>query len=154
HLLEKKVLAVCASNSCCSTTLGGPLLPLRSGEYAMMVKHRADIRIARISPSNSGRIRDHRHNLFADAGRIFRKLNLVAVALAQLATMRTRQTRCGGQLGLRFRKNRTIEVVEAPGHFSAQFDVRNLILPDRNLIGLVYQDIGGLQQRISKESVS
>src|SRR5690606_14817630 len=66
HLLEKKVLAVCASNSCCSTTLGGPLLPLRSGEYAMMVKHRADIRIARISPSNSGRIRDHRHNLFAD----------------------------------------------------------------------------------------
>jgi len=44
-------------------------------------------------------------------------------------------------------------MVEAASDFARQFDVRNLVLADRHETGLVHEDIGALQQRVTEEAV-
>jgi hypothetical protein len=46
-----------------------------------------------------------------------------------------------------------VQVVEAARHFTREFDVRRLVLAHRHVVGLVDQDVGGLQQRVAQEAV-
>jgi hypothetical protein len=48
---------------------------------------------------------------------------------------------------------RFVEIVEPAGDFSCQFDMGELILTDRNAVGAVDDNIGGLQDRIAQESI-
>ena len=46
-----------------------------------------------------------------------------------------------------------IELVEPARHLARQFHVRHLVLPHRNKVRQVHQDVGRLQQRVSEKSV-
>ncbi len=47
----------------------------------------------------------------------------------------------------------TVHVVEAASQFAGEFDVWNLVLTDRHLVGAVDQDVGAHQQRIAEEAI-
>ena len=46
-----------------------------------------------------------------------------------------------------------VEVVEAAHDLAGQLDVRRLVLAHRHRVGLVDDDVGGLQQRVAEEAV-
>ena len=58
-----------------------------------------------------------------------------------------------GEAGLGFRENLAESIVEAAHNLPGQFQVGNLVLPHRHCIGLIKDNIGGLQYGISHQSV-
>ena len=46
-----------------------------------------------------------------------------------------------------------VEMVKATCHFTGQFDMRHLIFTDRDMLGVIHQNIGRLQQRIAQETI-
>jgi hypothetical protein len=46
-----------------------------------------------------------------------------------------------------------IKLIKPPRNLTRNFHMRHLVLPHRNKIGLIDQDIGGLEQRVPKEPV-
>ena len=44
-------------------------------------------------------------------------------------------------------------MIEAPGNLARDFDVCDLVLADRHVLGPVHQDVGALQQRVTQEAV-
>jgi hypothetical protein len=77
----------------------------------------------------------------------------IAPALAHLLAVGPEQQRDVTEQGVRggeVRPARTVAIVEAAGDGPGQFQVRKLVLADRNQVGVAAQDVGGLVDRVSE----
>ena len=79
---------------------------------------------------------------------------MVVQGLAHLLlAVQTDNQRVFGEVGLGFREDLTVTVVEAPHDLPGQFQVRYLVLSHWDGVGLVQDDVGGLQDGISHQTV-
>ena len=120
----------------------------------MEVEHRAQVRVAGVGAPLARRVGHHHLDLLGQRVRAVGQVDDVVVALAHLATVEPRQLGHLGQLRLRLREDGTVVgVVEAPHDLAAEFHVRHLVGAHRHPVGLVDDDVGGLQQRVAEEAV-
>ncbi len=127
-------------------------------ENLVQIEDRADIGIAGIAATNARRIGDHGLQLLANHRLRIGQQDGVAVALRHLAAIRAGQLWRGRQQRLRLRKNKRlrsqiVKLIESPRHFPRQLHMRHLVLPDRNEIRLIDQNVRRLQQRIAEEPI-
>ena len=74
-------------------------------------------------------------------------LLILAVGILQVGDLRDAAEDVGRGHGERG----PVPVVEPGGQVPGQFQVLPLVLPDRHLLGLVEQDVGGLQDRVAEQ---
>src|SRR6266702_2106055 len=119
---------------------------------AVQVEGHADVRFARIVAAYPGRIGHHRHDLLSGLlGRIG-EIDRVVVRFAHLAPVETWELGGLGQERFGFGEDLAIEMVEAAGYFTGDFQVRQLVLSDRYAGGLVENDVGRHQHRVAEKA--
>lgn len=106
---------------------------------------RTDVGIAGIGPADARRIGHHGLELLANDRFCIRQVDRVVVALAHFPAVGAEHFGKFGEMLFRLREDRgLVEVVEAPCEFPCEFEMRQLVFPDRHEIGLVQQDVGRL----------
>src|SRR5216684_7830329 len=153
HVLEQHALAVEAADGG-GAAAGRAGLAVRLGrEDPVQVEDRTHLRIAGVGAALARGVRDHRLDLGGDLLAGVREVDGVAVGLRHLPPVRARHLRDLGQLGLRLREHGSPGVVEAARHLAGQLDVRHLVGADRDPLGLVHEDVRGLEQRVAEQPV-
>src|SRR5581483_11241400 len=129
------------------------------------IAHRANVGIAGIGAADARGVRDHGLQLGAYFGFGIAEENAVAVGLRHLAAVGAgklgggREQRLGlgedvvavriGGGGADFAR---VELVETAGDFAADFEVRDLVFADRDVLRLVDEDVGGHENGVAEES--
>ena len=122
-------------------------------ERLVQIIDRTDVRVAGILAFLARRVGDHPQNPLPGLLDRVTQVEGVAVRLAHLAPIGARYPRHAGGERLRLRKHRAVEGVESPRDLAAQLQVRKLVLAHRHQLGPVDQDVGGLQDRVTKKAV-
>src|SRR6185369_1042498 len=114
----------------------------------------ADLRPAGLGPQDPLRVGDHRHDLFPDHVGLGEDLDRVPDRLAHLPdAVRAEDRRRLGEDGLRLDERFAVTAVERPHDLAAQLEVGGLVLADRDAVGAVDDDVGGLQDRVGEQRV-
>ena len=147
------LLAVQATDAGAAASLGHFLDLFRSAVDLVQIKCRTLLRLTGIRPPGARGIRHHAAQLPVDGLGGIRQQDRVAVALAHLASVQSRQSPGLREQHLRFGEHRTVKAVEPPDDLPGQLHVRRLIRPHGNPVSLVHDDVGRLQHRIAEKTV-
>ena len=128
------------------------------GENFVQVADGAYVGVAGIGAADARGVGDHGLELGANFRLGVREQDGVAVALGHLAAVGAGQFGRGCEEDLGFGKNfgavgALVELVEAAGDLAGELDVGGLVLADRDGVGLVDEDVGGLEERVAEEAV-
>ena len=119
----------------------------------VQVEDPAHLRVAGVLPPLAGGVGDHPHDLLGRRLRALAQIDGVPVALRHLSPIGA------GHLGrlredrLRLREDLAVVEVELPDDLARELDVRDLVDAHRDAVGLVQDDVGGLQDRVAEEAV-
>ncbi len=120
-------------------------------EHVVIQEDRVALDRARHVGPDPLRIGVHRAHFLLHAVGVLGQQNRVPEALAHLlAAVESRQPRHFRQQRLRLDEHVAVKPVEPADHLARQLEMRDLIVADRNEIGVVDRDVGRLQQRITR----
>ena len=121
-------------------------------EGVVIHEHRIPLDGAGNIRANALRIRVHLADLLLHRLRVVRQVNRVPVTFRHLPVVEPGQPRKRRQQRLGLDEERAEEVVEPAHDLAAELEMRHLILADRDRVGVVDDDVGGLQERIAQEA--
>ena len=125
----------------------------RRREGLVQVEHGTDVGVAGVGAPLARRVGEHRLQLLLHRLRVVLQVDRVAVRLRHLAAVGPRDALGLGEQRLRLREDLAVQVVEAAHDLPRDLDVGRLVLAHRDRVGLVDDDVGGLQQRVAEEAV-
>ena len=111
-----------------------------------------------VGPHLCARVGDRAGDLLADLARLVEDVDDALRGGGRLAHLGRRVLQVvdlghlGQDVGLRRHERLAVPVVESLGQRPAQFQVLPLVLADRHLVGLIEQDVRGLQDRVGEQA--
>ena len=122
-------------------------------KYLVKIIDRTHVWIAGVGAAHAGRIGDHGLEFLPDDRFRIGQIDRIAVTLAHFAPVRAQYFRKLGEMLLRVWEDGAIEAVESAREFAGELEMRELVFADRHEIGLIEEDVRGLQDRVSEKAI-